>query len=243
MRVAAVAGVKSPPQSPPLAQAVAQDRVVLRGVSWRTYESLLADFPDRPVPRFAFDRGTLEIVVTLSTEHEETNRALSFLVEVLAGAWTIGVRSVGSMTFRRPDQEQGFEPDSAFYLPNAARVRDRKQIDLAVDPPPDLVIEIDVTSWSLDKFPIYARAGVPEVWRHHGGRISMYRLAAGTYREISQSEVLPPLTSELVERHLEQGRSLSRVDWFQVLVDWAKTVAVSDRSQAAKRGRQRSSPA
>lgn len=127
--------------------------VILHGVSWKTYESLLADHTDRSVPRFAYDQGELEIV-SPSPKHEKLNRGLALLVEVVAEEFGIDVYDLGSTTFKREDLERGFEPDSCFYVQNEERVRGKDRIDLETDPPPDLVIEIDITSPSLDKHPI-----------------------------------------------------------------------------------------
>lgn len=136
--------------------------VILRGVGWETYESLLADHKDRSAPRFAYDCGELEIV-SPSPEHEKLNRGLALLMEVVAEEFGGDVYALGSTTLRREDLERGFEPDSCFYIQNEERIRSKDRIDLEVDPPPDLVIEIDITSPSLDKNSIYARRGVPEI--------------------------------------------------------------------------------
>src|SRR5215207_8983442 len=114
-----MATVKSPPEQ----------RTILYDVSWATYEQLLADNIDRPVPRFTYDRGTLEILVALSTEHEETKHTLATLVELIAVEQGLDIRTVGSMTFKREDLAQGFEPDVSIYLQNEPNVRGVKQID------------------------------------------------------------------------------------------------------------------
>src|SRR5437899_2960095 len=157
-------------------------RVVLRKVSWETYEGLLAGQEDSSAPRFTYDRGTLEIMSPLP-EHEEVNRALASLVENVAVEWRMSFRNLGSTTFKREDLGRGFEPDSCFYLQNAERMRGKARIDLTVDSPPDLVIEIDVTHSSLDKLPIYAALGVPEVWRSDGSGLAILVLEEGVYRE------------------------------------------------------------
>ena len=136
-----------------------EQRVLLTGVSWDTYERLLTDLENQSAPRLTYDRGLLEITKP-SGEHERYNRAVALLVEVLAEELNIDVDNLGSTTFRREDIERGFEPDSCFYIQNADKVRGKARIDLTTDPSPDLVIEIDITSGSLDKFPIYAQVGV-----------------------------------------------------------------------------------
>src|SRR5215831_8087758 len=164
----------------PQEQAVQQ--VILHGVSWETYKRLLADFAESHAAHFAYNRGVLEIRVP-SAKHEEANRTMALLIEMLALELDVSVRNLGSTTFKREDLSRGFEPDSCFYLQNAARIRGNSRIDLTVDPPPDLVIEVDVTHSSLDKLPIYAALGVPEVWRSDGTRLAILILEGGTYEE------------------------------------------------------------
>ena len=126
---------------------------------------------DGAAPRLTYDRGTLGIM-SPSSEHERYNRAVAQIVEELAAELDVDMDSLGSTTFRREDIDRGFEPDSCLYVRNAPRVRGKKRIDLAADPPPDLVIEIDITSPSLNKFPVLAHVGVPEVWRFDGERLA-----------------------------------------------------------------------
>src|SRR5947209_11200471 len=168
-----------------MATAVSQteQRVVLYDVSWATYEHLLADHLDCSSPHFTYDRGTLEIM-SPSLDHEETNRSIATLIEVLAEEWEIDLRNLGSTTFKRKDLKCGFEPDSCFYIQNVESVRGKRKIDLVTDPPPDLVIEIDITSGSIHKLPIYAALGIPEVWRYTGKRLVILALAADDYVEV-----------------------------------------------------------
>ena len=147
-----------------------EQRTVLRNISWETYERLLADHLDSSSPRFAYDRGVLEIVV-VSERHERPNRLIAQLVEVLAEEMALELDNLGSATFRRKDLQRGFEPDSCFYIQSEERVHGKASLDLNVDPPPDLAIEVDITSHYLPGFPIHARFGVPEVWRYDGERV------------------------------------------------------------------------
>jgi Uma2 family endonuclease len=199
----------------------AEQRIVLHNVAWETYERLLADHLDSSVPRFTYDRGVLEIV-SPSTEHEETNRTLATLVEVVAEELAINVRNVGSMTFRRRDIKRGFEPDSCFYIQRFAQVRGRVEIDPDIDPPPDLLVEIDVSNQSLDRFPIYAQMGVPEVWRYRRQCVSIHALNAGVYLETEASVALPPITSEVLTRFVASSTRLDRLDWLRSLREWAR---------------------
>lgn len=140
----------------------AEQRVLLSNVSWETYERLLEDHQDSSAPRFTFDRGMLEIM-SPSPEHEKLNRRIAQLVLAVTEKMGIESEDLGSTTFRRKDLERGFEPDSCFYIQNEERVRGKDRIDPSVDPPPDLVIEIDLTSPSINKLPVYAPLEIPEV--------------------------------------------------------------------------------
>ncbi len=159
-------------------------KVILHNARWRTYERLLAEQESSSAPRFTYDRGELEIMGP-STEHEEYNRTIALLVEIFAVEAGLDVRHVGSMTFRREDLERGFEPDSCFYVQNETRVSGKTQIDLSVDPPPDLVIEVGITSPSLNKLPNHGQIGVTEVWRYDGGRLEILRLESTEYTAVS----------------------------------------------------------
>ncbi|MBA2277641.1 MAG: Uma2 family endonuclease [Chloroflexia bacterium] len=213
-------------------QNLPEQRVTLNNVSWTTYESLLADHVDSSVPHFAYDQGMLEIV-SPSTGHEETNRTLAMLVEVIAEELLINVRNVGSMTFKREDILRGFEPDTSFYIQSAPRVAGKVQLDAAVDPPPDLVIEIDVTSSSLNKLSIYAQMGIPEVWRYlpESDQVSILRLEEGAYAALNESPAFPSLTPDDLVRLVVASRSLQRIDWLKNVRAWVRAREVApDRS-------------
>ena len=161
--------------------------------------------------------------MTPSIGHEEDNRTLALLVEEIAMEWSIDVRNVGSTTFKRRDLEQGFEPDSSFYIQHEEDVRGKAEINLLVDPPPDLIIEIEVTQSAIPKLPLYAGLGIPEVWRLHGDRVSILRLIDGSYTETATSEALPPLTSAALTDFLRDSRSLRRTVWIRQVREWALT--------------------
>ncbi len=194
----------------------AEQKVVLHGVGWQTYEQLLADFVDSHAAHFAYDNGTLEIMV-LSFEHERLTHLLTVLVEILASELDIDTEGTGSTTFRRSDLAKGFEPDASFYFQHAEQIRQQDQIDLNTDPPPELVVEVDITSPSLDKFPIFAALGVAEVWRYDGTRVGIFHLTAGAYLNTSESALLPRVTATLVNRLLEAGKTMKRNDWLRLV--------------------------
>lgn len=139
-----------------------EQRVVLRNISWETYERLLAENADCSNPRLTYDRGILEIM-SPSAEHAELSRAITLLVNVVTEELEIDVRGFGSTIFRREDLARGFEPDSCFYIQYVEDISGKSTLDFVIDPPPDLIIEVDLTNASLNKFSIYAQVGVPEI--------------------------------------------------------------------------------
>lgn len=195
--------------------------VILQGISWETYERLLAEHQESSGTHFTYDRGRLEIMV-LSARHEKPNRALALVVEVFAEEKSIEVENLGSTTFKREDVDRGFEPDSCFYVQNAERIRDKDDINLTIDPPPDLVIEIDITSPSLKKFPIFAALGIPEVWRYDGKQVSIWQLTASEYAETTSSTVLPGITAEALNHLLTARAQMKRIAWVRYVREWAR---------------------
>lgn len=181
----------SPPSFPPLAGSNGQ-RMVLSGISWRFYETFLDELGDRPI-RLTYDRGNLEIM-TLSYTHEQAKRRIGRLVETLTEELNVPLASGGSMTIKREDLDRGLEADECYYIHNQPRIAGKKELDLTVDPPPDLVVEIDISSSSLDRMEIYAALRVPEVWRFDGRSLWVYRLKEdGGYELCQHSTNFPSL--------------------------------------------------
>lgn len=205
----------------PDVMTLAEQRVVLHNVSWETYERILLDHVDSSLPRFTFDHGELEIM-SPSAEHERYSRRIDYLLGVLADERDVEMEALGSTTFRRPDFERGFEADACFYFKNVERVVGKAELDMTVDPPPDLVFEVDVTSPSIPKLPIFAEFGVPEVWRFKSGRLFIYILKAGSYEEADESEVLPGLRAAALSQLLVQGQHLSATAWRRLVRAWAR---------------------
>src|SRR5262249_28290380 len=171
---------------PPL---TTDEKIILAGVSWETYEHLLNDFAGRPSVRLAYDKGTLEIMV-VSYGHERLKTIIGDLVVRLAFELDIDYEAAGSTTFKRETLGAGSEGDESFYFSHLEQVRGRSELDLEQDPPPDLIIEIDISNPSLNKFSIFAAIGIPEIWRFHANRLLIYHLAGGTYSEAAASRFL-----------------------------------------------------
>ena len=116
----------------------------------------------------------------------------------------IEVQSVASTTFKRKDLQKAFEADESYYIEHAELIRPKEEIDLTIDPPPDLVIEVEITSSAIRKLKLFAAMGVPEVWRHDGDRLQMVCLVKGQYQSISSSQALPGLSAATIDAILEK---------------------------------------
>src|SRR5262249_29360343 len=198
--------------------------VVLHNVSWETYLRLLEDLADQSSIRVAFENGDMEIM-SPTAEHEELNRTVARFLEAVAAALDLDIRSLGSTTFKRKDVTRGFEPDSCFYLQNAAAIKGKTRLDLNIDPPPDLVIEIDITSGSLNKLPIYAALGVQEIWQYRDGKVDILLLKGASYLDAEFSSTLPFVSAKDVLYFLELSRTERHAAWMKAVHEWITTKA------------------
>ncbi len=198
-----------------------EPKVILSNISWATYESLVTDLGNQSSIRITYDQGILEIM-SPSSEHEKLNRTLAQFVEMLAEELTIDIRRLGSTTFKREDLAKGFEPDSCYYIQNEDKISGKKEIDLTIDPPPDLIIEIDITSTSIDKLPIYAKISVPEVWRFSGKKLSLLSLSGGYYLEVKNSLAFPTISSEVLNDFLEKSQTMKSTTFSKSFREWIR---------------------
>ena len=199
------------------------DHAVLHGVPWDAYVAMRDDNSHRHV-RMDYFRGTLKLM-SPKYRHEKYNRRLDRLVWELVVALDIPCLCAGSTTFRRKGAGAGKEADTCFYIANEPVVRDKDEIDLDIDPPPDLAIEVDNFNNSGGKLPIYAALRVPEVWRYDARTAVLWfgRLQADeTYRPIARSEALPMLTPELVLDTLALCKGVAESRWGQALREWVR---------------------
>lgn len=197
------------------------DRVVLHNISWQQFENLLVDLGESRAARVAYDDGRLEIMTPLP-EHEYYKEAIGDAIKEIAEVLDQDYESLGSTTWKREIQKVGVEPDNCFYFQNEAKIRGKLEFDLSQDPPPDLVLEIDITSKSLSRFPIYARLGIPEIWCYNSGELKIYQLQNEEYIEVETSLVFTTLPLQelpaLIEQYRPQGRRAIR----RAVRAWAK---------------------
>ena len=188
--------------------ALHKDRLLLDGEDWVTYQRLLRVFDERRHLRITFDRGALEIM-TLSPEHERCKHLIGRLIETLTEELGLPIAGYDSMTLKRRRQQRGLEPDECYWIQHADRVRDLQTYDPRRDPPPDLVVEVDISRSSLNRLDIYAALSVPEVWRFNGSAMTICRLQSdSTYSEQPTSLTFDKLRSADLERFLQlRGRT------------------------------------
>jgi Uma2 family endonuclease len=204
-----------------------EQRFLLRGVGWEGYEKVLDVVGDRHV-RVTYDRGDLELM-SPSYEHDQYGNLFGRVIETVTEELRVPCRGVGSTTWRRQVKDRGLEPDECYYLANAPRVRGKRtSIDLNVDPPPDLAIEIEISRSALDRMGVYAALGVPEVWRFDGETLRVEVLQAdGTYARADVGPGLPMLPLDEVVRWVELGASGDdHSAWGRSLREWVRAELV-----------------
>lgn len=190
--------------------------VVMEGVSWADYETQLRIIGDRHI-RVNYDSGSMELMSPLR-RHGQGTTLLGWMVLVLVEELDVESQAADPVTLKRADLAKGVEPDRLFHFgANAARVREPREFDFAIDPPPDLVIEVDVTSSSVPRLPIFAALGIPEVWRvDEDDELRFLHLQPnGTYRPVEQSRAFPALSLEEAARWLDQGEGVDMTAWIK----------------------------
>jgi Uma2 family endonuclease len=190
--------------------------VQLQPVPWDEFENILLELGDRRTSRVAYYQETLEIRMPLPEVDKEF---IGDMVKILLEELDIDNECFGSSTFKRRDMAAGIEPDNCFYIQNYRQMIGKRRLDLMVDPPPDLAIEVDVTS--VTDVAAYQALGVPELWRFEAGRLGIWVLRDGRYVEVEASPLFV---------------GLPMVDWVREFMALSQ---VQGRSQALKMFRQR----
>ena len=190
--------------------ASSEQRVVLRSVSWETYMALTEE-SESGSGRMTYDQGVLEIM-SPGMPHEIAKKLIGRMIETFTLYRGIEIRSSSSTTFKRSELQRGFEADESYYIQHASELRGVREIDLSIHPPPDLVIEIDMTNSSIPKEQLFAAMKIPEVWRYDGEALWMGRLYDDNYQDLKQSVVLPgfprELASKLLDRQVEENETV-----------------------------------
>jgi Uma2 family endonuclease len=195
----------------------AGQRIYLHDVSWAEFEQILLDLGEKRVTRIAYYAGELEIRMPLP-EHERIKVLISNLLVVLLEELDLPWESLGSSTFKNSRMKTGIEPDDCFYLTNCQAIIGKKRLDLDIDPPPDLAIEVDLTSPT--QLSAYEALAVPEIWRYQQGKLVIFILTEGHYLESTVSSLFPSLPvqagiSAILERSNEMLMSEARKEFRQ----------------------------
>jgi Uma2 family endonuclease len=180
--------------------------MVLENVAWETYVAL-ADQRRGSVPRMTYDQGVLEMM-SPKRDHENIGCLVGRLIEAYSELRNIEIISVASVTVKRASLAKGYEADESYYVTHAAEVLSKREMDFEIDPPPDLVVEVEITSSSINKMELFAAMQVPEVWIHNGEKLTMYRLRDRRYEEIESSQELPGLRTDQINQTLAQRNSV-----------------------------------
>ncbi|NJM74109.1 MAG: Uma2 family endonuclease [Scytonema sp. RU_4_4] len=195
-------------------------QLLLEDVSWQQFENILAELGEHRAARLSYSHGFLEIMVPLP-EHEKAKEIIGDLVKILLEARQIAFESLGSTTLKNERMTQAVEPDACFYIQNQAAVIGKNRLDMSVDPPPDLAIEIDLTSRTqLDNYQIL---GVPELWRYGKQGLQINVLQSRKYVDSDFSPTFPdtPII-ELVNQYVQQSQVSGRTQAIQALRNWVR---------------------
>ncbi len=198
-----------------------EQRFLMRNIDWSQYLSIADNLGESHV-RLTYDRGNLEFM-TLSHGHERWSSLLGQFIEVLTDELSMPRQSGGSTTLNREDVELGIEPDKCYYLEHEAEVRDKDQIDLTVDPPPDLAIEVEISRSSVSRMDIYAKLRVLEVWRYDGEVLRVYQLSEdGRYIQVERSPHFPFLLLGEVQAFLLRRNSMDETSLVRAFRQWVR---------------------
>jgi Uma2 family endonuclease len=195
-------------------------QLLLKNVSWQQFQDILQNLGESRSARLSYSQGTLEIMTSLP-EHEDDKVIIGDLIKAILEEMDIEFRSLGSTTFENEAMRQAVEPDDCFYIQNEAQIRGKKRLNLEIDPPPELAIEIDITSRT--KFNNYQELGVAELWRYDGKKIEINSLQSGKYVQSETSLVFPNLPiADVLHDFVEQSKVRGRNATMKVFRAWVR---------------------
>jgi Uma2 family endonuclease len=208
------------PQTPLPRVLEPEQRVVLRGINWEGYEAILRAIGDQPAVRLAYLHGDLELA-SPSIDYNIYKTLFGRLIETLTMEFNIPCEGFGSATWKEALAEVGLEPDECYYIANSEKVAGRANIDLTIDPPPDLAIEIEISRSAIHKLEIYASLGVSEVWRFDGETLTVDVLQADrTYQSQSSSPSFPFLSLDRLVDWIKAAEGVSQTTWTRRFQKW-----------------------
>lgn len=195
-------------------------KVLLQDVTWQEFEAILDELGEHRATKIAYDNKILEIMTPLP-EHETDKLFITNFIEILLEELDIEFYPLGSTTFKNQEMLKGIEPDNCFYIQHEAAVRGKKRLDLTVDPPPDLALEIDITSRSHPS--LYAALKVPELWRFEQGKLQINVLREGKYMEVKFSPNFPNLPLvQIIPKYLKRINKEGRNKTMKAFRNWVR---------------------
>ena len=194
--------------------------VILENINWSEFKAILEDLGEHRGSRIAYNNGKLEIMTPLP-EHEVNKEYISDFLKVILEELDIEFCPLGSTTFKNQAMSKGIEPDSCFYIRHETAVRGKNRLDLSIDPPPDLALEVDITNRSHPE--IYESLGVPELWQYIKSELKFLLLVNGKYVESKTSANFPDLPLlEVIPQYLAQCRTEGRNKGMRAFRSWVK---------------------
>ena len=183
-------------------------RLRLHDINWDEFEAILMELGEHRASRVAYHQGILEIRMP-TPEHEVDKELIGDLIKILLDELEIDCECFGSTPFKQTTMGSGIEPDQCFYIQNHLQMRGKRRVNLNVDPPPDLALEVDVTSKT--QLDAYMALGVMELWIYDDGELKLYVLRSNQYEPVRLSPTfselpIPSLVQELLEDSREKGR-------------------------------------
>ncbi|HEV8606469.1 MAG TPA: Uma2 family endonuclease [Tepidisphaeraceae bacterium] len=199
------------------------EHLVLEGVSWSLYQKLLRETRERRL-YMTYDEGRLEIMAPLP-EHEKTKKFIGGFIELISLERNIPMCRLGNTTFHRKKLAKGLEPDECYYIQHEEDVRGKKRLRLGIDPPPDLVVEVDVSYRAINRERIYAKMGVLEIWHHDRSGLRGLRLGSDEqYKVIQKSLAFPFLKISDIARFLDMFDEHDELTVFRSFRDWIREI-------------------
>jgi Uma2 family endonuclease len=198
----------------------AESRVLLRNIAWNVYEIILNARGEYRNPRLSYYQGLLELMAPLE-EHESASNLIDKFINILTEEKDTDLKSLASTALNRPDLKAGAEPDQCYYVKNEHLVRG-KTVDLNTDPPPDLVIEVDIIHTDINKNALYKDLGISEFWRFDGKILTIYSLREGQYQEVETSPKFPLITKEMLYEFLKNAQQYGETSAKRTFRSWLR---------------------
>jgi Uma2 family endonuclease len=197
-----------------------EKRVSLQGVSWQAYEMILEALGEKRSALLSYYKGTLEIVTPLE-QHDGSSDSIHNFIQILTEERDLNIKNMGSTTLNREDLDVGAEPDKGYYIANEPIVRG-KIADLNTDPPPDLIVEVDITHTDINKNALYTEMGVPEFWRYDGQVLTIYQLQGGQYQQVEASPTFPDVPKARLYEYLQDCSAVGETQAKRNLRAWIR---------------------